>query len=295
MCQIITKDATSNFPRELIMREAEVNSDGWGIAYAHDNQLTVARSMDPTQIPAALDAVPENAIGFIHLRWATSGNKHVMNCHPFKLGDHIAFAQNGVTPHFVDYKSPKSDTALFAEWLARRINKTQKRLDPIVPDIQTIDNISRFVLLNSRGEMTIVGTWKHFSKGVYCSSSPITSRPIYAKYSLTKRDLLDYECASTGLSSGHPAWWDNIPTIGKPKDPYVTSEKFEDTDKDAFIETDDDTAVYLATEADTLRREACEEFRARHNLYFHSDIVALMKHNPNAVADFVNLLLNETD
>lgn len=173
MCQIIAKEPGFVFPIDLIKAESYFNKDGWGLAFSLGDSLQVMKGMSLDKLLDLAPRIPEEAPAFIHMRYATSGLINESNCHPFMLRGNITMAHNGVVHKFVPPKdSPESDTALLARHLSENIARAKKlKLAKIERELVEIDPVSRFILLNAKGEMVKVGKWHAFSDGISTSTT----------------------------------------------------------------------------------------------------------------------------
>ncbi len=101
---------------------SRIHADGWGIAYAAKDNLTVrksptAASADPEFAALSRRASSEAAIA--HLRWATPGLPvEQRNTHPFRYGD-SAFAHNGAI-----YPLDRLSRVLPPQWQGRLTGTT---------------------------------------------------------------------------------------------------------------------------------------------------------------------------
>lgn len=101
---------------------SRIHADGWGIAYAADEDLNVRKSpavasADPEFAALSSYAATEAAVA--HLRWATPGLPvEQRNTHPFRYGD-SAFAHNGGI-----YPLDRLRRLLTPQWQARLTGMT---------------------------------------------------------------------------------------------------------------------------------------------------------------------------
>ncbi len=105
MCRIFAMAAGTDVPpaiksrflREFFQSSAETYSGGWGVGYFTDEGPMVIReplkATDSLSLPGAIRRVEP---GFImaHVRNPTSGDKSVLNTHPFRKGGYL-FSHNG--------------------------------------------------------------------------------------------------------------------------------------------------------------------------------------------------------
>ena len=101
MCVIVCKCKGSDFaPLEVIEKCIQRNPDGFSIAWNHDGELKVYKTLNPTEAMAKYKELSETLDPIVtamlfHARLATHGSKKVENCHCWTDGT-IAFAHNGV-------------------------------------------------------------------------------------------------------------------------------------------------------------------------------------------------------
>ncbi|MEM7606083.1 MAG: class II glutamine amidotransferase [Myxococcota bacterium] len=87
-------------------RLSDVHPDGWGVAYYIDGAPHVTRSPKSAMndhIFHRVSGVVASETVIAHVRKATKGNLHVLNCHPFQYG-RWTFAHNGDIPNFEEKK-----------------------------------------------------------------------------------------------------------------------------------------------------------------------------------------------
>ncbi len=82
--------------------QSEVHPDGWGVAYYIDGAPHVTRAPSTALNDAIfhrLSGIVSSETVLAHVRKATQGSHHVLNCHPFQYGKWV-FAHNGDIPAF---------------------------------------------------------------------------------------------------------------------------------------------------------------------------------------------------
>lgn len=126
MCLIVVKpNADAKFTFEEHKASLTRNSDGTGIMYVKDNRIVVEKCFGDTKEQLAFFEKHKDVSQYVlHHRFATQGEKSVVNVHPFKIlsiddGDPVDlyFAHNGgfpMTRFNKDHDKKLSDTHLFA-------------------------------------------------------------------------------------------------------------------------------------------------------------------------------------
>lgn len=82
--------------------QSSCHPDGWGVAYYVDGAPHVVRSVDTALSDPMfhrVSGVASSQTVVAHVRKATQGGKHTLNCHPFQHGRWV-FAHNGDVPEF---------------------------------------------------------------------------------------------------------------------------------------------------------------------------------------------------
>ncbi len=125
MCVILCLAKNQKVPFEKLSNAALNNPHGWGLVWTTDTDLEVfhkfdEKGNDPEIIAKKLDQLKDADMRYLHLRFATKGNKDRTNTHPFtvfKRDNHrIEFMHNGSLYKFVKTEEQnKSDTHQFAE------------------------------------------------------------------------------------------------------------------------------------------------------------------------------------
>jgi hypothetical protein len=103
----------------------------------------------------------------LHFRWATHGESNAANCHPFMIGNNLAFMHNGVIKDVRQWDKTMSDTWHFGEAIVRPLVKDYPDIihNPIVGTLikDFISTGSKLVFMDNFGKVTIInetaGTW----------------------------------------------------------------------------------------------------------------------------------------
>lgn len=111
----------------------QTNPDGFGIVFAQDNRLHIAKRMSNYEtFKAIMAVVPEEVPVGIHFRWRTHGTKDLSNVHPYEIlsveqGDtmDLVMMHNGVIsgtdPLKQGHNDPRSDTLLYIDHVLKPI------------------------------------------------------------------------------------------------------------------------------------------------------------------------------
>lgn len=126
MCCIIQLPAGKMLMKERLVNVTLNNPHGFGIVTVDKGKLDIYKSFhedgnDPDHVEEELNK-RVNLERFLHLRYATAGEKSIDNTHPFKVyegkDNHtVVFMHNGSLHKFKETGSDRSDTYHFAEKL----------------------------------------------------------------------------------------------------------------------------------------------------------------------------------
>lgn len=86
--------------------QSSCHPDGWGLAYYVDGAPHVVRSVDTARSDPMfhrVSGVASSQTVVAHVRKATQGGRHALNCHPFQHGRWV-FAHNGDIPAFPEVR-----------------------------------------------------------------------------------------------------------------------------------------------------------------------------------------------
>lgn len=197
MCIILVKPANAVVTKNTLKTCWENNSDGAGFMLNANGQVEVHRGFFTFKsfykAYRREEQVYSDSTFVVHMRVATSGNKNLVNCHPFPINEHLGMAHNGVLPEFTDYTSDYSDTFHFvntavSQWPSDFLNN-----DGAITLLEEYCGQSKLVFLDHHGKTTIInknlgeikeGVW--YSNNTYCST-----RFGFASYGYSSRNNWD--------------------------------------------------------------------------------------------------------
>jgi hypothetical protein len=188
MCLILVRDPDVSLDYNAIKRAVLNNPHGFGYVIPDRGKLEIRRffnekGTDPDDVYEVLDEYMDKRI-FLHLRYATAGNKDKNNVHPFpalqqrKHGMQAWLMHNGTLNEFSNHKSNMSDTFHFTETivtplLQRAMAYAGKKgcvQDPFVNTvIRKFAGWSKFVLVDNYGNYSIIGDGSQ-KKGYWASN-----------------------------------------------------------------------------------------------------------------------------
>ena len=149
MCVIILPEKGKEVPFDDIKSACIVNPDGFGIAIADRNKLTVIKHYDkkgnnPEKVQKLLEDAKDLPL-VLHLRFATKGDKNHDNCHPYYTlkkkddGIDLILCHNGTFYSYEETDKTKSDTWHLNEaWfkpLFKRFKSSETLQDKLLKDI----------------------------------------------------------------------------------------------------------------------------------------------------------------
>lgn len=132
----------------------DANSHGAGYAYAKNGQLFFSKGYTSSQQLCMklrkmhADGLFDSSDLLVHLRYTSSGENSVANCHPFITGQY-AMIHNGTVSRYAHDKV-KSDTSILADVLAGLPHDHVKN-DAYVSIIEELLGNSKIALLGSDG------------------------------------------------------------------------------------------------------------------------------------------------
>ena len=151
MCLLVARLAGSNWlPTEDEFDNAwRRNPDGFGVAYANANGITVLKTLNALEAYQILHSIPENAPALLHWRMGTHGSVSVGNCHPFKLpkAEGWVGAHHGVLS--IQAKGNLTDSETYFRTL-----KAAPRIDLIETFLQSTGG-GKMAFLHESGEIRI--------------------------------------------------------------------------------------------------------------------------------------------
>lgn len=109
MCDLLglsfTTPVTAKISLDVFQQRGEMNPDGWGVAFYHDNRIQVIKEAEPAVDSRLFDFIeqyPQSQTFITHVRRSTRGIRSYLNTHPFyrHLSSGLskreyAFAHNG--------------------------------------------------------------------------------------------------------------------------------------------------------------------------------------------------------
>jgi len=171
MCIIIYKPAGLRLPAEYVRLKCELsNPHGFGFA----TPRRIYHSMDRREFERELKrSVRKKDPCIIHCRIATHGSIRPENCHPFvDLPSGVAFAHNGILNIKPIGDKTDSETAFLTRFVPviRENGIMSRKLDSAV---EKVIGSSRFIFMNSDGEVRLFGHWyKSSADGCFYSHLP---------------------------------------------------------------------------------------------------------------------------
>jgi hypothetical protein len=173
MCLLVVRKNKSNWlPTENQFNNAwSINSDGFGIAYTHKNQIHISKTLIKEKALELIHSIPTGAPAILHWRMGTHGSVSLDNVHPFDLplisNERIAWvgAHNGVLSAQPVVKDLTDSESYF---------RTIKRLSikSIESDIARL-GYGKMAFLSSQGQILLAneaqGKWR--STDVWQSNS----------------------------------------------------------------------------------------------------------------------------
>lgn len=164
MCLMMWKPAHAVLTKRDVYDYVKHNPDGFGVAWIGENGRVNTFKMVGGK-KAVWRAYQAHAAGrdcALHFRMATSGLINLDMTHPFKVTDDTVMMHNGVLA--CKSTATRSDTAHFAEIMARELEKKPERLDD-EQYIKALDDVigagNRLLFMrDGQPEPTIVGKAK---------------------------------------------------------------------------------------------------------------------------------------
>lgn len=114
MCIVIHKPAGKTLSHRMLRRAYRANPHSWGICAKDQNgNITVSKGNGGVGDFVKAFAAVEHQEVLIHCRIATSGDKDLLNCHPFEVTDGVWMMHNGV---LMESKVPIRDKTKCDSW-----------------------------------------------------------------------------------------------------------------------------------------------------------------------------------
>jgi hypothetical protein len=167
MCCIIHRPTgAKEIPDSTIEEIIRINPHGWGVSYMKNNKLQIEKSMEMSAVKDKIRGLEKEDLEFIfHARWATHGDKNLVNCHPFKIKNGALFHNGRINVYCRD--KGFSDTFFFSQKVSKYLRKN-KSYDWIVNKFKSEIGQSRLAFMTFQGEITKYGTW-HEEEEVFYS------------------------------------------------------------------------------------------------------------------------------
>lgn len=164
MCIAIFKPKNTKLKRKHLENSAEVNPDGFGVAWSDGQKLRTFRTMKAGEWIDKVQSL-ENFPAIIHARIRTHGKTDLENCHPFRVSGGLAFIHNGCLPISTASKPDRSDTWHFNAYVLRPlIRDTRGVTAPVVELLHEYARGSKLAFLDYRGRHLIIheksGQWE---------------------------------------------------------------------------------------------------------------------------------------
>lgn len=164
MCLLVVRKANSTWkPSKQEFQNAwDINSDGFGLAYAKNGKLRISKSLDETAAWKELSRLPDNVPALLHWRMGTHGSVSLNNVHPFQLSAvrdvrQWVGAHNGVLSNIVPEKD-KTDSETYFRTLK------YIRVADIERDISKL-GYGKMSFLSNSGDLLIAnesqGSWRN--------------------------------------------------------------------------------------------------------------------------------------
>lgn len=181
MCQIIVAKAGIEIPRDVMQAEMDWNSDGWGVMYPWNNNLTVLKGLKSEEALRLNERIPVEVPRIWHFRLATHGRVDVKNAHPFRINQHLAVAHNGIVAKYATLPGDsRSDTRRFVDEYLRPLLQERPWLfetSDLNEAIREVDLSSRFAFLNGEGRIHLVGAFRE-EDNLFFSATPASGRMV---------------------------------------------------------------------------------------------------------------------
>jgi predicted glutamine amidotransferase len=195
MCIIASLEPKKTISKALLEAMYRGNSDGWGIMYAVDGKLHIAKDVsDFESFYATWRQVPVEAVRAIHFRIRTVGAISKANCHPFIPINNVAVMHNGgIDTHIVD--AGMSDTHNYTKYELQPIMKVWQgweKDEAFERLVKETTGGSRLLFMNSDGHVLHINrnSWI-YSEGVLFSRSPPYNYNNSGRNSRNMRDYTD--------------------------------------------------------------------------------------------------------
>lgn len=186
MCIIIVQPSNTNLPitKEEFDAHAYKNPDGFGIMYAQNGQLHIFKSLKNKPVWKKYKWATNRKLPLcLHFRIGTSGQKDIVNCHPFLVSDNVGLMHNGVLS-CVHGNKTECDSLLLTKLLHEMPVEYFNNKTVIELLRMAIGTTNKLVLMDNNGQCIIVneskGKWEDgrwYSQTTFSKTIP-TFKPI---------------------------------------------------------------------------------------------------------------------
>lgn len=203
MC-IVILDKSHALSDETLTNCYNANRDGFGLSYANNGELIVAKGVKPlTEIIQLYNDAKMDAQGpiLLHFRIKTSGLINDDMCHPFLVSSRVAFAHNGIIP--ITHDRDESDTFAFTESILKNLPINFLRSKKLMNIVKCfVGSTNKLVFLDNANNYKIIneekGTWENndsvwYSNDSYKTPEPIKVPRFSTKYKNTNRGIYTKE------------------------------------------------------------------------------------------------------
>ncbi len=182
MCVVIAKPKGVQIRKKYLKNCYLSNPDGAGFMFVRDKKIVIKKGYFSFEL-FWFDyqiAEQENTKSpfVIHFRIATSGGVNMLNCHPFEIDEHNAFAHNGIF-YNLPYTDELSDTQIFNNKILKTLPVDWMRFRGIKLLIQGFikETCSKVVFLGDNKDVWICGEDEgDWFKGAWYSNDSHTAQ-----------------------------------------------------------------------------------------------------------------------
>ncbi len=211
MCVVIAKPKGVQIRKKYLRNCYLSNPDGAGFMFVKDKRIVVKKGYFSFELfwGDYLKAEQENTKSpfVIHFRIATSGGVNKLNCHPFRIDEHNAFAHNGIF-YSLPYTAELSDTQIFNNRILKNLPVDWMRWGGIKRLVQGFikESGSKVVFLGDSKDVWICGEDEgDWFKGAWYSNDSHTLQPVgfnssskfwqrgYSNYQSTNTELVELD------------------------------------------------------------------------------------------------------
>lgn len=182
MCIAIYKPAGKVIPQEQLRRCHHHNGDGAGFVYREDKKLHLEKGLWTFDEFWEKWNKHQEKQALIHFRIRTHGDISQENCHPFMIGDHLAFAHNGTFNKFMPQNEEKiSDTVVFSNTVLKPLWDMKKTFwkNPLLGAmLEDYIGFNKLVFLHSSGEWEVYNASSWWKEDDVWFSTKAYDRPI---------------------------------------------------------------------------------------------------------------------